>query len=161
MNKLRAINAAPRHRLVLDLRIPVFWTGEFFSAAAGPARREIGPVVFNSRLMQPLFTSFPEFYAKTRYAPASRHGPANHYLQTVEAGVPATPKLGEGGSPAFSWGSQPARLPLQQRHSKKIVTKSFKRFYLLLQSAHENKFDFILRVFERANNSEGNKQCSG
>src|SRR6266511_2841107 len=96
MNKLRAINAAPRHRLVLDLRIPVFWTGEFFPAAAGPARREIGPVVFNSRLMQPLFTSFPEFYAKTRYAPASRHGPANHYLQTVEAGVPATPKLGEG-----------------------------------------------------------------
>jgi len=80
MNKLRAINAAPRHRLVLDLRIPVFWTGEFFSAAAGPARREIGPVVFNFRLMQPLFTSFPEFYAKTRYAPASRHGPREPLL---------------------------------------------------------------------------------
>ncbi len=80
MNKLRAINAAPRHRLVLDLRIPVFWTGEFFPAAAGPARREIGPVVFNSRLMQPLFTSFPEFYAKTRYAPASRHGPREPLL---------------------------------------------------------------------------------
>jgi len=80
MNKLRAINAAPRHRLVLDLRIPVFWTGKFFPAAAGPARREIGPVVFNSRLMQPLFTSFPEFYAKTRYAPASRHGPREPLL---------------------------------------------------------------------------------
>jgi hypothetical protein len=37
----------------------------------------------------------------------------------------------------------------------------FERFYLLLQSAHENPFDFSLRVFERANNSEGNKQCSG
>src|SRR6266567_8071605 len=80
MNKLRAISAKARHRLVLDLRIPVFWTGEFFSAAAGPARREIGPVVFNSRLMQPLFTSFPEFYAKTRYAPASRHGPREPLL---------------------------------------------------------------------------------
>jgi hypothetical protein len=58
--------------------------------------------------------------------------PANRYLQTVEAGVPATPKLGEGGSPAFSSGSQPARLPLQQRHSKKIVTNFLKIFFTSL-----------------------------
>src|SRR5438128_8305222 len=69
MNKLRPISAAARHRLVLDLRILVVRTGESFPAAAGSARREIGPVVFNSRLMQPLFTSFPGFYAKTRCAP--------------------------------------------------------------------------------------------
>src|SRR5438132_5616062 len=53
MNKFRSISAAARHRLVLDLRIPVLWSGEFLKNAA---RREIGPVVFTSRLRQPLFT---------------------------------------------------------------------------------------------------------
>src|SRR5437762_1016744 len=64
MNKLRAINAAARHRLVFDLRIPVLlYPGTACSTVAlakadapAVARREIGPVVFSSRLMHPLFT---------------------------------------------------------------------------------------------------------
>src|SRR6266705_130215 len=64
INKLRAINAAARHRPVFDLRIPVL----LYPGAACPAvsltktdtpavaRREIGSMVLNSLLTQPLFT---------------------------------------------------------------------------------------------------------
>jgi hypothetical protein len=37
----------------------------------------------------------------------------------------------------------------------------FQRFCLLLPSARENQFDFILRVSERINNPEEKRQCSG
>jgi hypothetical protein len=37
----------------------------------------------------------------------------------------------------------------------------FQRSYLLLQSAHENQFDFTLRVSKRINNPEEKRQCSG
>jgi len=53
MNKLRAIKAAPRHRPVFDLRMPVLLKPGTLIAAVAP--RET-PMVFNSRLMQPLFT---------------------------------------------------------------------------------------------------------
>jgi hypothetical protein len=33
------------------------------------------------------------------------------------------------------------------RDPQQNVTKIFQRFYLLLQSAHHNQFDFKLRVF--------------
>src|SRR6266566_7750091 len=76
MNKLRVINAAARHRLVFDLRIPVLlYPGAACPAVAlakadapAVARREIGPMVFNSRLTQPLFTRLG-VYDKTRSAP--------------------------------------------------------------------------------------------
>src|SRR5437667_5432934 len=54
MNKFRSISAAARHQLVFDLRIPLLLYPASLTPAA--ARREIGPVVFASRLMQPLFT---------------------------------------------------------------------------------------------------------
>src|SRR5262249_60629829 len=53
MNKFRVISAAARHRLVLDLRMPaLLYPGTLTPAVV---LREI-PIVFNSRLMQPLFT---------------------------------------------------------------------------------------------------------
>jgi hypothetical protein len=51
MNKLRRISAAARHRLVFDLRIPLFGSREFLKI---PTFREMG--VACSRLTQPLFT---------------------------------------------------------------------------------------------------------
>src|SRR6476469_9067249 len=55
MNKLRAIKAAPRHRPVFDLRMPVLLKPGTLIAAVAP--RET-PMAFNSWLMQPLFTRF-------------------------------------------------------------------------------------------------------
>src|SRR5262245_36927182 len=51
MNKLRRISAPARHRLVFDLRIPLFGKAEFLQTSTF---REIG--VVGSRQTQPLFT---------------------------------------------------------------------------------------------------------
>src|ERR1043166_3941221 len=63
MNTLSVISANARHRPVFDLRIPVMlWPGALTLAVA---RGEIGPIVFNSRLTQPLFTRLPNLLQNT------------------------------------------------------------------------------------------------
>jgi hypothetical protein len=66
MNKFRRISAAARHRLVFDLRIPLFGSWEFFPADAGPLFEESG--IFRSRLTQPVFTRLANLLENIRDA---------------------------------------------------------------------------------------------
>src|SRR5436305_7037636 len=71
MNKFRAISAAARHRLVFDLRMAaLLWPGTLTPAVA---LGEI-PAVFNSRLMQPLFTKMANLLQNTGQASEQRQG---------------------------------------------------------------------------------------
>src|SRR5919108_956219 len=63
MNKLRRIRAAARHRLVFDLRIPLFGREEGLKK---PPFREIA--VPGSRLTQPVFTKLANLPQKNAYA---------------------------------------------------------------------------------------------
>jgi hypothetical protein len=66
MNKFRAINAAPRHRPVFDLRMPVLLKpGRLIPTLARPG---ITPAAFNSGLTQPLFTELANLLQNALFA---------------------------------------------------------------------------------------------
>jgi hypothetical protein len=81
MNKLRRISAAARHRLVFDLRIPLFGSGEFLKI---PAFREMG--VVGSRLTQPLFTRLANLLqnkaSASKQIVGGSQGPARQHAET-------------------------------------------------------------------------------
>src|SRR6478609_3516242 len=66
MNRFSRINAAARHRPVVDLRMPVLLKpGRFTTALACPG---ITPAAFNSRLTQPLFTELANLLQNALFA---------------------------------------------------------------------------------------------
>ena len=137
MNRFRRISAAARQRLVFDLRMPAGPCSRLAvsrrcpDVASSPARRRNAvatiPSVFNSRLMQPLFTELANLLQNTRRAterlgtarwrpaptlrPQRRHNHSDAAATSESGAATVVPRIGAIGEaralrsrhPACSW----------------------------------------------------------